>query len=97
MNDKDLMQTIKNQTVQLPNSGIDRFPGYFLRLDSDQLQIEDKVIDVYIEAWYDADRKNKYQKSVNNFIVHYSHTYIIVDFFYEAKAVWDYLLKTYPC
>lgn len=97
MNNKELMQTIKNQTIQLPNCGVDRFPGFFLRLDDEQIQIEGKIINVYLDAWYDENRENKYEQRVNNFIIYYDDTYIIVDFFYEAKAVWDYLLNTYPC
>ena len=96
MLEKETIELIARQTISLPNNGTDSFPGFFLRLDSEQISKDGKILDIYIEAWYDYKDGVKYQRNVNNFIITYGYHSIIVDYFFEAKAVWDYFLKTYP-
>jgi len=96
MTEQEIIELISRQTISLPNNGTASFPGFFIKLDSEQISKDGKILDIYIDAWYDYKEGAKYQRCVNNFIITYGYHSIIVDYFFEAIAVWDYFLKTYP-
>ena len=83
-------ELIKTRKIYNNNCGLDRFPGQLLFLDSDQINYENKIIDINLYAWY--DKKSEKAKS---FIISYRWNYIILDFHYEAVAVYENLVNKY--
>lgn len=92
----EIEETIKNQTINLPNSGIDRWPGYFIFLDEDQIIRKEKLLDIKVLGWYDFKKKG-FNQNVGCFIIQISSCEVIVlDHFFEVVDIWKYLLNKYP-
>jgi hypothetical protein len=91
MEQKELIHILTNQSI---NMNIERFPGKFMALDVDEIKIEGEVKNISLCAWYSDECIND-NKCVNNFIIEYENRCILVDHFYQAKGVWDYLLFKY--
>lgn len=95
MTEIEVKTLVETQTIQLPSSGIDRFPGHFLHLDEEEIKVDGVVYWLRIKAWYQFEKKDSRWQKVDNFIIKYGYHYIIVDFLYQAIYVWNYLLEKY--
>ena len=82
---------IENQSMELRTCGIDRFPGKMMEIDRTEIEIQSKVYDIKLRAWFDDDSKQPM------FIISYFNYYIIMDYYHEASGVWEYLLKKFSC
>jgi len=90
MNTKEIEKLIETRKIYNNQSGLDRFPGELLFLDSDEIDYEDDVIELRLYAWY-----NKKSTRASSFIISYRSNYIILDFHYEAVLVYQNLLTKY--
>lgn len=95
MEKSEIIELIKNQTIRMPNNGIDNFPGLFISLDTEQISYsnsEKEISEIELMAWTEKGNPRK----VNCFVIKLSHIdYIIADHFHEISAVYDYYKKEF--
>lgn len=87
----EIENLIKERCMFNQDTGIDNFPGELLILDRDEILYEpDWKCTIKLYAWYDKDcDKNK------SFIISYAHNYIILNWWFEASPVYEFLLNKY--
>jgi len=96
MPDDEIKEILLNQTIELPENGIERWPGEFMRLDTEEIQFEGEIIEISIFVWYELTKEKTQPEKWSGFIISLGNRkYAYTDFFFQAIGVWNYLLNTY--
>ena len=88
MTKEEMKKHIENTSMTLEN-GIDDLPGELMKLDSEQIEIFEEVIDMDLYAWIDKKRK------LPNFIIAYENKVIYCKWYFQASQIWNYLMEIY--
>ncbi len=96
MTNQEIEKILKDQTIILCDSGVDCFAGVFIWLAAQEIIVNGKKETIELYSWCDPIGKKKKNANSKMFVIKREfHTYTIVDLYYQANAIWNYLLDKY--